>query len=91
MNYAANILFKSLAESYKGNAIGVVLSGAAVGADGSDGIRYIKKNGGHTYAQEPTTATFPDMPELAIATGCVDVIRDPKSIGHDLTLVSWAS
>ncbi|MES2526628.1 MAG: chemotaxis protein CheB [Bdellovibrionota bacterium] len=91
VNLAANILFKSLAETYKKNAIGVVLSGSAVGADGSEGVREIKAHGGHTYAQDPATAEYPDMPHLAILTGSIDLVQAPKHIGHDLTLVSWAS
>ncbi len=90
-NLAANVLFKSLAETYKKNAIGVVLSGSAVGADGSEGVMMIKKMGGHTYAQEPSTAEYPAMPQLAIETGSIDIIQEPRHIGHDLTLVSWAS
>ncbi len=89
INHAADILFKSLAEYHQRNAIGVVLSGAAVGADGSEGIVAIKNCGGHTYAQTPETAEYPQMPEAAIATGAVDSILPARAIGHELTLVSW--
>lgn len=91
INLAANFLFHSLAESFGRNAIGVVLSGAAVGSDGSDGIVAIKKAKGHTYAQDPNSAEFPDMPLAAIKTGCVDTVMSAQEIGHELTLVSWAA
>lgn len=91
INLAANVLFESLAEDLGKNAIGVVLSGAAVGSDGSDGVRAIKEAGGHTYAQEPSSAQYPHMPEAAIATGSIDFVLAPSEIGHELTLVSWAS
>ncbi len=91
VNFSANILFQSLAEDYGRNAIGVVLSGAAVGSDGSEGVIAIKKRGGHTYAQSPSTASFPHMPQAAIETGSIDSVLDPKEIGNELTLVSWAS
>lgn len=90
MNHSADILFKSLSTNYGRNAIGVVLSGSAVGADGSHGVCEIKKAGGHTYAQDPLTAEFPQMPELAIDTGCIDSVLSPYAIGHELTLLSWA-
>jgi two-component system CheB/CheR fusion protein len=90
-NNVADECFKSLAAAYGRNAIGVVLSGASVGADGSEGVRAIKHSGGHTYAQTPETADFPDMPRLAIETGCIDTIAPPAEIGFDLSLVAWAS
>jgi two-component system CheB/CheR fusion protein len=91
INKAADVLFESLAEDYGENAIGVVLSGSAVGADGSQGLCAIKANHGHTYVQDPLTAKFSDMPELALATGCVDSVLTPTQIGQELTLVSWAT
>lgn len=91
VNKAADILFCSLAEFYGENAIGVVLSGASVGADGSKGVCAIKENKGHTYVQEPSTAKFDDMPKLAIATGCVDSVLTASQIGHELTLLSWTT
>ncbi len=91
VNHSANVLFKSLARSFRQNAIGVVLSGAAVGYDGSEGIVEIKRAGGHTYAQDPKTAIYPNMPKAAINTGCVDSVLSAEQIGHELTLVSWAS
>ena len=90
INQSANVLFESLAKFYGRNAIGVVLSGAAVGADGTEGVKMIKAAGGHTYAQEPRTAEHPDMPELAIASGCIDSVLTAEEIGHELALISWA-
>ena len=90
-NKAADILFYSLAQFYQQNAIGVVLSGSSVGSDGSEGVCAIKSNGGHTYAQDPATAQFPHMPTLAIETGCIDSILSAELIGHELTLVGWAT
>lgn len=89
-NQSADVLFKSLAKEYGENAIGVVLSGAGVGADGTEGIIAIKEHGGHTYAQDPKTAEFPQMPESAIRTGMIDSVLSPEEIGNELTLVSWA-
>ena len=88
-NHSAYFFFQELAREYGENSIGVVLSGARVGADGAAGVKAIKNAGGHTFAQEPSTAEYPDMPRLSIATGCVDSILDPAMIGHELSLISW--
>lgn len=89
INQSANVLFESLAEYYGPNAIGVVLSGAAVGADGTEGVKKVKAAGGHTYAQDPKTAEHPQMPEIAIESGCIDSVLTPAQIGHELALISW--
>jgi two-component system chemotaxis response regulator CheB len=51
-------------------AIGVVLSGKQ--ADGSIGVRAIKRRGGRVLAEGPRTAQASSMPAQAIATGRVD-------------------
>ena len=43
-----DIFFRTLAESHKANAIGVILSGT--GANGSMGLKRIKERGGATFA-----------------------------------------
>ena len=90
-NNCADFFFESLAKNFGANAIGVVLSGAAVGADGSKGIEAIKRVGGHTYAQDPQLAEFEDMPKLAIQTGSIDSVMTASQIGHELSLVSWGA
>src|SRR5207244_2756604 len=50
--------FVSLAEVYKENAIGILLSGT--GSDGSLGLKAIKAEGGITLGQD-STARYPDM------------------------------
>jgi chemotaxis response regulator CheB len=46
------------------------------------GIRAVKEAGGTTIAQEPATASFPTMPQAAIATGCVDFVAPIGNIGN---------
>ncbi len=55
----------SLASERKTQAIGIVLSGT--GNDGTEGLKAIKAEGGITFAQDPETAQYPDMPKNAIA------------------------
>jgi two-component system CheB/CheR fusion protein len=43
----------------------------------------IKTEGGITFAQEPSTAKY-DMPNSAIASGCIDVVLPPARIAQEL-------
>lgn len=69
---SADLLFNSVAASYKKGAIAVVLTGT--GSDGEMGIQTIKKMGGTTIAQDEETADFFGMPCAAINTGAVDMV-----------------
>src|SRR6185437_2984741 len=71
--------FSSLAESAGPRAIGVILSGTA--SDGALGMRQIKGAGGMTIVQAPETARYDGMPRAAIATGMIDLVVPPKTIG----------
>ncbi len=64
--------FRSLAEDRQEQAICIVLSGS--GADGSQGLRNVKAEGGLVLAQSPETAEHDGMPRSAIATGLVDIV-----------------
>ena len=81
--------FRTLAESHEADAIGVILSGT--GADGTQGIRWIKERGGVTMAQEPADAEFDAMPRSAIATGQVDVVRPAAELGRELARIRRAA
>lgn len=71
--------FRSLAEAFKEQAIGVILSG--MGSDGTEGLRSIKEQGGFTLAQDPATAEADDMPRVAIEAGVVDVVAAAGELG----------
>jgi two-component system CheB/CheR fusion protein len=72
----------SLAHARGPQAVGVVLSGTA--SDGTVGLQTIKAEGGITFAQDPATASFPQMPQSAIALGCVDHVLSPEEIAATL-------
>ncbi len=78
--------FRSLANSLKTRAIGVVLSGTAT--DGALGIEAIKAEGGITFAQEENSARHNGMPRAAISTGCVDFILSPENIARELARIA---
>jgi len=74
--------FRSLAASCGPRGIGVILSGT--GSDGTEGLRAIKDAGGRTYVQEPASAGYPEMPNSAIASGCVEGTLRPAAIAEAL-------
>lgn len=79
---SANVLFQSVATSYKGRAIAVVLTG--LGSDAAIGVTQIKKHGGTTIAQDKMTADFFSMPKAAIETGKVDFVLPLSAIASTL-------
>jgi two-component system, chemotaxis family, protein-glutamate methylesterase/glutaminase len=84
---SADLLFESVAATYKDRAIAVVLTGT--GSDGTMGVQAIKKMGGTVIAQDEATSQFFGMPSSAIATGSVDFVLPLKEIPSALvTLVT---
>ena len=84
---SADLLFESVAASYKERVIAVVLSGT--GSDGSMGVKAIKKMGGTVIVQDEQSAEFYGMPGAATQTGCVDFVLPLDEIAPALvTLVS---
>ncbi len=79
---SADLLFESLAASYKDRSIEVVLSGT--GSDGNMGVQAIKKMGGTVIVQDQETAEFFGMPAAAIETGLVDFILPLNEISAAL-------
>ncbi|MBI3556807.1 MAG: hypothetical protein HY074_11130 [Deltaproteobacteria bacterium] len=77
---------RALAAERSTHAIGVVLSGTA--SDGTQGLRAIKAEGGITLVQEPESAKYDGMPRSAIASGAVDIIRDPKGLAAELVSIA---
>ena len=75
---SADLLFESVAASYKDRAIAVVLTGT--GSDGSMGIGAIKKMGGTVIAQDEHSAEFYGMPAAAIKSGNADFILPLEEI-----------
>ncbi|HEY9632408.1 MAG TPA: chemotaxis protein CheB [Coleofasciculaceae cyanobacterium] len=80
---AAEILFESVAQSYKDRAIAVVLTEGD--SDGSRGVQAINKMGGKVIAQDKATSTVWGMPAAAIETGCVDWVLPLDKIGAAIT------
>ncbi len=66
---SVDYLFKSVAEVYKENAVGVLLTG--MGADGAHGLKLIKEAGGITIAEAASTCVIYGMPRVAVEIGAV--------------------
>ncbi|MDQ2713842.1 MAG: ATP-binding protein [Chloroflexota bacterium] len=76
----------SLADAQQQYAIGVILSGTA--SDGTRGLQAIKERGGSTFAQDEASAAYHEMPQSAIAAGCVDWVGSPEAIAAELIKLS---
>ena len=82
------VFLRSLAENWDGKLIAVIVSG--YDGDGAAALRSIKEVGGITIAQRLDTAVQPDMPESAIATGCVDFVLSPEEIAKAIVRIAHA-
>lgn len=81
-----NDFFVSLASERKTQAIGIVLSGT--GNDGTDGLKAIRAEGGITFAQDPETSQYSDMPRNAIAAENPDFILSAEEIAKEIARIS---
>lgn len=80
------VFMRSMTRNWDGKLIAVIVSG--YDGDGSDALCGIKKAGGITIAQKPETANQPDMPQTAIASGCIDFILSPEEIAAEIVRIA---
>ena len=80
------VFLRSLTEHWDGKIIAVIVSG--YDGDGAAALCGIKEVGGITIAQKPDTATQPDMPQSAIASGCIDFILSPENIAQEIVRIA---
>lgn len=79
---SADPLMISVAEVFKRNSIGVILTG--IGNDGAAGMRAIKYRKGTTIAQNKETCVVFGMPKAAIELGVVDKVLPLWEIGDEV-------
>ena len=77
-----DVLFDTAADAYSDQLAAVVLTGA--NADGAYGIERVKRRGGVTIVQDPSTAEKRAMPDAAIATGAADYVLPLEAIASKL-------
>jgi two-component system, chemotaxis family, protein-glutamate methylesterase/glutaminase len=80
------VFLRSLTKHWDGKLIAVIVSG--YDGDGADALCGIRDVGGTTIAQKLETAGQPDMPQSAIASGCIDFILSPEDIAHEIMRIA---
>jgi two-component system, chemotaxis family, protein-glutamate methylesterase/glutaminase len=80
------VFMRSMTKNWDGKLIAVIVSG--YDGDGADALHGIKKAGGITIAQKPETASQPDMPLSAIASGYIDFILSPEDIAKEIIRIA---
>lgn len=83
------VFLRSLTHHWDGKLIAVIVSG--YDGDGAAGLCGIKEVGGITIAQKLDTAIQPDMPESAIASGCIDFVLSPEDIAVKIGQIAKAT
>jgi len=80
------VFLQSLTQFWDGKLIAVIVSG--FDGDGAAALCGIQAVGGITIAQRLDTASQPDMPESAIASGCIDFILSPEDIAKEIVRIA---
>jgi two-component system, chemotaxis family, protein-glutamate methylesterase/glutaminase len=86
--YVITVFMRSLTVHWDGKLIAVIVSG--FDGNGAAALCGIKEVGGITIAQKPDTAGQPDMPESAIASGCIDFVLSPEDIAKEIVRIARA-
>jgi two-component system chemotaxis response regulator CheB len=74
----ADVALESAAEYAGPLTIAVILTG--MGNDGAKGVQAVRAAGGHSIAQDESTAVIFGMPQEAIGTGAIDLVLPMESI-----------
>lgn len=80
------VFLNSLAQHWRGKLVAVIVSG--YDGDGAAALCGIRAAGGTTIAQTLDTAKQPDMPESAIASGCIDLVLAPEEIAREIRRIA---
>lgn len=79
---AANFLFRSVAEAFGSNSLGLVLTG--MGLDGLKGCQALKEVGGHVLVQDEKSSVVWGMPGAVTQAGLADEVLPLDVIGNRL-------
>jgi len=79
---AVDFLFRSVAHSFPGKAMAVILTG--MGNDGTLGCRLLKRHGGTVIAQDEASCVVFGMPKEVIQAGVVDVVAPLERIAEEI-------
>lgn len=81
-----DVTFESAADVYGARSVGIILSGA--NADGTQGLKAIRRAGGICIAQQPQTAQVDFMPQQAILHVPVDLVLDVREMSQFLNVLN---
>ncbi len=79
------VFLRSLTRYWDGKLIAIIVSGDD--GDGAAALCDIQQIGGITITQKLSTAKQPDMPESAIASGCIDFVLSPENIAQQIVRI----
>ncbi len=82
---SGTFLFESVAKTFGGAAIALVLTG--MGQDGVQGLHAIRAEGGMVIAQDEQSSVVFGMPGAAIAAGCADWVLPLGAVANRLTAI----
>lgn len=80
---SVDVFFKSLAQNWRGRAIGVLLTG--MGRDGAEGLKVLREAGHYTIAQDKRTSAVYGMPKAAVELDAAREILALDKIAPRLT------
>jgi two-component system, chemotaxis family, protein-glutamate methylesterase/glutaminase len=80
---AVDVLFRSVAEVYGSDALGVVMTG--MGSDGVIGSQCIRRRGGEVIIQDESSSVVWGMPGLVYASGQADAVYPLAQLGQEIT------
>jgi two-component system chemotaxis response regulator CheB len=86
---AIDVLFESAADAYGSELAGLLLSGGS--EDGARGLAEIKRKGGLTIVQAPSTASVQTMPQAALRLAPIDQVLPLREIGSYLARLQPAT
>jgi two-component system chemotaxis response regulator CheB len=79
---SATVMFRSIAETYGKDAVGIILSGT--GSDGLEGLEAMRAAGALTIAESPETAPVGELPEAALKAGVAERSLPAQMIASSL-------
>ncbi|HVH47489.1 MAG TPA: chemotaxis protein CheB, partial [Labilithrix sp.] len=79
---SATILLRSIAETYGGEAVGILLSGS--GDDGIEGLAALRAAGALTLAESASSAALPETPTAAVNSGAASRALSAQMIANCL-------
>jgi two-component system chemotaxis response regulator CheB len=79
---AVDVLFRSVAQVYGANVLGVVMTG--MGADGARGAIHIREAGGGIVVQDEASSVVWGMPGAVVSAGAADKICPLPEISQEI-------